>query len=280
MFKNERYGFTLIELSVVILIIGLLIGGITAGASLIKQAQLRAIMSDLSTYQVAYNNFKARYDKKPGDFNTASLFWASTTAGDPNSCAVTDATRCNGNGNNVIEHGTTIATNESLKAWRHLYMAKMISSGVDQLSTSDGSIAVGDQAPASKRSGVGYMIAGSGVTSTTTIEETGFLNTPFGTARTNAIWVGASTDQSNYSGSPNLAAALTPEEAFNVDQKMDDGKESLANGFTGAWTGGIRSITALTVGLAPNNCNDIVGGVHVYQISFTERSCTLGMALE
>lgn len=270
-------GFTLIELSVVILIIGLLIGGIATGISLVKQAQLRAIMSDLTTYQVAYNSFKARYDKKPGDFNTASLFWSSITAGDPDSCAITSAANCNGNGNNIIEHGTTIATNESLKAWRHMYLAKMISAGVDQLSTSTGAITIGTQAPASKRTGVGYMISGGGVSSAITIDQTGILNNPFGSTGTNALWVGKSTSQTLVPGAPSLSNALTPEEAFQIDTKMDDAKGTTATGFTGAWTGIIRTRGGIDE-LIPTDC--ISAAPQLYNIGNNGNFCVIGMALE
>ena len=55
--KNNNKGFSLIELSIVLIIIGLLIAGVTGGASLIKSAELRSQISDLRNVQTSINAF-------------------------------------------------------------------------------------------------------------------------------------------------------------------------------------------------------------------------------
>lgn len=107
-------GFTLVELAIVIVIIGFLVAGVAVGANMIKQAELRSLITDLRLHQVAYNNFIGRFNKVPGDIDNASSFWSATSGS--TSCAAT-ITNCNGDGDGLIEHGTTIATNEHLKAW-------------------------------------------------------------------------------------------------------------------------------------------------------------------
>ena len=62
-----KSGFTLIELSIVLIIIGLLIAGVSAGGSLIKGAEIRSIMSDARTYSVAIKTYFVQYDSLPGD---------------------------------------------------------------------------------------------------------------------------------------------------------------------------------------------------------------------
>ena len=68
--------------------------GIAAGSYMIKQAELRSLITDLQSYQTAYNNFLGRYSKVPGDMDVGSSYF-------PN-CAVT-AANCNGDGDGVID---------------------------------------------------------------------------------------------------------------------------------------------------------------------------------
>src|ERR1700678_1068516 len=60
-------GFTLIELSIVLVIIGLIIGGILTGQDLIKAAEARAQISQIEKYQTAVNAFYNKYGYLPGD---------------------------------------------------------------------------------------------------------------------------------------------------------------------------------------------------------------------
>lgn len=91
---TSKQGFTLVELSIVIIIIGFLIAGIAAGNSLIRQAALNKIILDAQNYSIAIKTFKMKYDYYPGDFPNASSFWPSCDA---------TPTNCNGNGNDFVE---------------------------------------------------------------------------------------------------------------------------------------------------------------------------------
>ena len=67
--NNKKKGFTLVELSIVLIIIGLLVTGVTAGASLIKNAELRSVMSEATGYRTAVNSFYSKYSGNfPGDY--------------------------------------------------------------------------------------------------------------------------------------------------------------------------------------------------------------------
>jgi prepilin-type N-terminal cleavage/methylation domain-containing protein len=72
MFKSpplrKIMGFTLVELSIVIVVIGLIIGVVTAGQSLVRQAQIRSVLNDVNKYKTAWNAFKLQYDALPGDY--------------------------------------------------------------------------------------------------------------------------------------------------------------------------------------------------------------------
>lgn len=65
-----RKGFTLIELSVVLVIIGLLIGGILAAQSMINTAKIQAFVRQIGQFDIAVTTFKERYNSLPGDSNT------------------------------------------------------------------------------------------------------------------------------------------------------------------------------------------------------------------
>jgi prepilin-type N-terminal cleavage/methylation domain-containing protein len=63
----RRGGFTLIELSIVLVIIGLIVGGVLVGQDLIEAAALRATVSQLEKYNAAVNTFRVKYGYLPGD---------------------------------------------------------------------------------------------------------------------------------------------------------------------------------------------------------------------
>ena len=110
--KNHyRQGFTLVELSIVLIIIGLLITSVAAGNKLIENARIRSVIADLNEYYVALSAFELSYDQLPGDFNQASSFFASGA---------------NGN-NNGLDEGTGDAADEMGNSWLHLTEAEIVS---------------------------------------------------------------------------------------------------------------------------------------------------------
>ncbi len=120
-----------------IVIIGLIVAGISAGQSLVRQAGLRSVSTDIANFQTAKNSFKLAYDAKPGDMNNAFSYWNTN-------CAATDVL-CNGDGDNRVEHNSQ----EMFRAWQHLSLAGILSGSYT--GTSDGSYTViaGLNAPAS-----------------------------------------------------------------------------------------------------------------------------------
>ena len=69
-----KLGFTLIELSIVLVIIGLIVGGILVGQDLIKAAEIRATVSQMEKYATAVNTFRSKYNGMPGDLLNATNF--------------------------------------------------------------------------------------------------------------------------------------------------------------------------------------------------------------
>jgi prepilin-type N-terminal cleavage/methylation domain-containing protein len=77
-----RQGFSLVELSIVLIILGLMTGGILAGKSLIQAAAVRSVMNSVNEYRVAYFTYKLKYHCVPGDCTNTSLFFPGMLDGD------------------------------------------------------------------------------------------------------------------------------------------------------------------------------------------------------
>ncbi len=109
---RKQQGFTLIEIAIVLLIIGLLLGGIMKGQSMINSARVRSIANDLSGIEAAWISFQDRYRALPGDFPRASThIVAGAVDGDSNAKVDT-----------VVEAGAV---------WQHLAGAGFIAGNFD-----------------------------------------------------------------------------------------------------------------------------------------------------
>ena len=73
----QKQGFSLVELSIVLVILGLLTGGILTGQSLIRAAELRSVTTEFQKYQTAMMTFRDRYMALPGDMRNATAFLGS-----------------------------------------------------------------------------------------------------------------------------------------------------------------------------------------------------------
>jgi prepilin-type N-terminal cleavage/methylation domain-containing protein len=68
---NNQKGFTLIEIAIVLVIIGLLLGGVLKGQELINTARVRALNNTVDGITAAWFSFQDRYRAFPGDYSTA-----------------------------------------------------------------------------------------------------------------------------------------------------------------------------------------------------------------
>src|SRR4051812_2359949 len=116
--KRKQGGFTLIEIAIVLVIIGLLLGGVLKGQELITSARVRNLISMQDGIKAAYFGFLDRYRALPGDYAqaTTNINGVSTSSG----CGVATSVG-NGNGDGqILAGGTPASPSETTLAWEHL----------------------------------------------------------------------------------------------------------------------------------------------------------------
>lgn len=253
---NSRSGFSLVELSIVLVILGLLVGGILGGQSLIKAAELRSTVTEIQQWQTAVNTFKGKYFSLPGDMKNATRFWddagtkCATLRGGGVTAALGEET-CDGDGNGRI--GRTQSGVETLYErfwfWQHLSLAGLIPgqyTGVRGPTYTNQHI-LGENAPRSKYNSGGWMILTIDNGSTERYEMN-YLN---------AFVLGAQS-----TGSMTTGPLLPPEEAWNIDTKFDDGLPGQGNVVTWYW----------------DTCTDAANNTDydsVYALTVTSAECAL-----
>jgi len=97
----------------VLVIIGLIIGGITAGQELIRAAELNSVASDITKFKVANNTFKLKYNAMAGDMDNAQSYWPS--------CVDAPSNTCNGDNSGILE-----SSSERIRFWQHLSLAGVL----------------------------------------------------------------------------------------------------------------------------------------------------------
>ncbi len=65
--RQRQQGFTLVEIAIVLVIIGLLLGGVLKGQEMIENSKIKSVVNDMKAIQVAYNGYVDRYKAIPGD---------------------------------------------------------------------------------------------------------------------------------------------------------------------------------------------------------------------
>jgi prepilin-type N-terminal cleavage/methylation domain-containing protein len=129
-----RNAFSLVELSIVLVILGLLTGGVLAGQSLIRAAELRSVNNEATKYISAVHTFRDKYFALPGDMANATRFWGAAHA-TPATCrntVSTSAATCDGNGDGrVLQTGTSM---EQMRFWQHLANAGLLEGSYDGVS--------------------------------------------------------------------------------------------------------------------------------------------------
>jgi hypothetical protein len=251
----------LVELSIVLVIIGLLASGVMVGQDMIRAAELRSVTTEKDQIQTAVNIFESKYDAIPGDMNNATAFWGVMPTGTCNNSAAgasgSNGTQtCNGNGDKNITRAIPVANSNSemVLFWQHLNNAGLIKGQFFGVFT--GAWEDAENCYASKLCGNCVWHPNNiNVTVSDTIDfEGNFGNT----------LIIANTSSHSTSSYP----ALTPTEAYNIDKKIDDGTAGLGEVVTREFNG--------------VNCNSVAASNSVaiaesaiYNLAYKDIACQL-----
>lgn len=241
-------GLSLVELSIVLVILGLLTGGILAGQSLIRASELRAVSTEYGKYVGATQAFRDKYFALPGDMANAQSFWGIQDP-TPATCKTTTSTSaltCNGDGDGIIA-STAVGSDERMRFWQHLANAGLIEGQYTGVYVSFAA----NEEPSSKfGNGTWYAVTYGNVMAATT------------------KFAGNYGHTFTISSRPSPYDIFSPEEAWNVDTKMDDGLPG--TGRVIAWKGD-----------ATKNCtnvaNSVVDAGATYSLSVSGSQCWLHM---
>ncbi len=210
--KQGQQGFTLIELSIVLVIIGLIVGGVLVGQDLIKAAQIRAMVSQIEKYDAAVNTFRSKYNGMPGDLQNGTSFFAAASVPTGGNAAMIA-----GDGVLTDFAGTRVQVSGEVAAfWHQLALSNLISEPMTSTasisSSTPAAMPVATTLPAAKIGNGNLLMAYTG----------GATLTYPGMAGVNVFRIAGVTFAANVS-TPTITSNLTPLEAFQIDTKKDDG---------------------------------------------------------
>lgn len=249
--------FSLVELSIVLVILGLLVGGIVAGQSLIRAAELRKTMAEIERIKTGTHAFRDKYLGLPGDISNATSFWGAADGGTGTTLACNTATpngtaTCNGNGDGYIGTTTTNTGPESYRFWQQLVNAGLLDGDYTGIPT----------APAYNwyyHDDIGKNIPRSSLNNRAGYSVSYWWSKQVGMSPQNVIALAPccwsdGTNRANIEGS-----AVTPVDTWKLDTKWDDGLPGYGNFRIYAGYGGQLSATQYDLGNTAIMCMPIIG---------------------
>jgi prepilin-type N-terminal cleavage/methylation domain-containing protein len=260
-------GITLLELSIVLAVIGLLASGVNLASDLIKSGKVAKDIATIKAYSNAVADFQDKYNSLPGDFSQAVAVLGASENGNGNGII---AESNSGIGSFPLWEDNTIGTNEIPLVFQQLSLAGLISGSFDGSKSSVG-VVLGTNFP-EIRPNRGFMIYS---------DVNGKLN----------IYIGITSGDAGSAGNISYQFTYTPLEAYNIDRKMDDGLAT--NGFvtaqgSGPGTsiflpgGGIAYIASDPFSGGSNSgCvdNNVVISARNYLLTDTSQYCNLNIKL-
>jgi len=261
-------GFTLVELSIVLVIIGLIVSGVLVGQDLIKAAQLRATVKQLDEYQVGVNTFIGKYNGIPGDVNNGAKFGLYSGTSVAN--AYQNGGVGNGDGNGIITTtasatAVTNFTGEMSTFWSHLTTeGKELISGSysgDGCAGSGGACAAGTDFPGMKMGANGWGV--------------------FGASGVNYFVAGV-TNPGPAAAATSTSATFIPMDAYNIDSKIDDGSPTTGDVVSRGASATVIDTAALTnPGVSAGAyCNNTTPEPDEYQFTAPAPQCVLRFKMQ
>jgi prepilin-type N-terminal cleavage/methylation domain-containing protein len=224
--RAAKRGFTLIELSIVLVIIGLIIGGVLVGQDLINAAGIRAQIKQIEQYQTAVNTFRGKYGYLPGDMPDPYATQYGFTARGTNGSG-------QGDGNGIIQgidsispatgKGQCGASGELGMFWVDLSKANLVDGSFNSAGKTTGAT------PAT------MSLSGSGIMTASVVQ---YFFPPAkitGGGRGNFVYVWSNNGLNYFGITSNImigaddpwyidsSPGLTVVQAYNIDTKIDDG---------------------------------------------------------
>lgn len=193
--KKNKNAFSLLEISVVLVVISLIVAATLQGQNLMKAMRLKSVISQASEYKIAISSFYTKYSAYPGDYEEASVDWGTSIE--------------NGDANYLIEYKNSQGIYEGYNAWSQLYYAEIIS--VKYNNVHSNTPLVGVDIPDSKIKGSGFVFDAN---------RKNFSNT-------NVLLFGKPLSSNDFNAK--LNSALKPQEAYSIDSKLDDGIPNKGN---------------------------------------------------
>lgn len=198
--RTGEEGFTLVELAIVLVIIGLIVGGVLVGQDLIKSAEIRATVSQIERFNAAATTFRDKFGGLPGDLNNnrATQFGLTPARA---------ATIGQGNGDGLISGSAAnpaALLGETLMFWSDLTQAALIPDSVTAPNN------VTDVPP------------DASALPTSRMREAAQFHVYSDSGR-NYFYIGGITSVTAVTGVLTLSNAVSPQQAFAIDEKLDNG---------------------------------------------------------
>jgi len=205
-----RKGFSLVEMAVVLVIIGLLAASITSATKLVRVTSYNKLAKQAEEIHSALKNFVITYEALPGDMTNAESLWGTYNS------STNPTGTVNGDGDGLINQYVVSSNRESLRAWQQLYKAEVLRTNYTgaEGSTVATDIEIGVNVPDTALTNVGAQImreATYGATSNWYYKGGNFLQF--------AKEVIRDSGATEYL----MAASFTNKDTYIYDNKFDDG---------------------------------------------------------
>jgi prepilin-type N-terminal cleavage/methylation domain-containing protein len=238
----RKKGFTLIELSIVLVIIGLLVGGILTAQSLISAAKINSFVQQLGQFDTAVSNFESSFDSLPGDTNKYPC--TTITNG---TTAIYCISGVSGNGNGFITDDDGAANNffgEVQHFWNQL--------SVMGLKPNNGS---GTYSNNYRPAGIEFTGTNANTPQAKIGKNLAVIAYSYGTDYNSYNVMDCSEMTSETLGADACTAGVDGIDALSIDSKIDDASSDSGN--MKAWEGSTRYLgynaTTFSVNYNPQN---------------------------
>lgn len=221
-------GFTLVELAIVMMIIGFLIGGILKGQELLQNSRVTSTIAQVRAFEAAVTTFKDKYDALPGDMSNAAvripgcqaLAACNPAAATAGNSAVGNTTWTTAGGNWATQSGPAGAAallptvnGETVLFWVHLSASDLLS-GVTTRALAGAEAQWGETHPSAKIGG--GFIAGWGIGNRPP-------GAPAGITGPSGLVIALTNSPVAAMGFVAGVQPLLPTHAAQIDRKIDDG---------------------------------------------------------